>query len=71
MGDDNNCGGLRSSPPQNCISQEKDDTFVFNPGEMDESDSECSLAVHAAKHRFQEKRLGLARVLPYMKTYEK
>lgn len=45
---------------------ESDDEFVFYTGGMGEFDSKCASAVRTVRHRFQEKRLRLVLVLPYM-----
>ena len=45
---------------------ESDDEFVFYTGGMGEFDSKCTSAVRTVRHRFQEKRLRLVLVLPYM-----
>lgn len=45
---------------------ESDDEFVFYTGGMGEFDSKCASAVRMVRHRFQEKRLRLVLVLPYM-----
>jgi hypothetical protein len=45
---------------------ESDDEFIFYTGGMGEFDSKCASAVRTVRHRFQEKRLRLVLVLPYM-----
>ena len=45
---------------------ESDDEFVFYTGGMGEFDSKCASAFRTVRHRFQEKRLRLVLVLPYM-----